>query len=471
MKSFTIAVILFLVYACSSVQCSPGKSSHPQSPEKIAWDPFLDTLQQRTLQFFLDAAEPSNGLLPDRWPASGSPSSIASVGFGLTAYPIAVERGLIKREEAGKRVLKTLRYLFDLPQDQHANRGGYKGFFYHFITMKDATRMWNSELSTIDTGLLMAGALCCMSYFDGKDSLETDIRSIADTLYRRVDWKWAMAGKNGIALGWTPENGFDPGQWRGYDEAMILHILALGSPTHPVPESVWDVWTTTYLWAKFRGEGFVSFAPLFGHQFSHCWIDYRGIKDLYMVAKGIDYFENSRRATITQHSYAEENPNHWRDYSDSIWGLTACDGPGNSPLTIDGIKRTFEGYAARGVSIDWSNDDGTIAPTAAASSIVFTPELSIPAVKAIRAKYDTLVFRKYGFIDAFNRTHVTKSAPQGWFDSDYLGIDQGPIAIMIENLRSEFVWNLMKKNPYIVRGLQRAGFKGGWLDTVKTGGK
>jgi hypothetical protein len=457
-------VVLIICIAINLVGC---KESHHQLDKTgttpASWDPFLDTLQVRTLRFFLETTDVSTGLTPDRWP-SPSPSSIAAVGFALTAYPIAVERGVIARQEATQRVLNTLRFFWQLPQhDQPQNVAGYKGFFYHFLKIPAGTREWNCELSTIDTALLLAGVLFCQSYFGQNSNDEQTIRALADSLYLRVDWKWAMADTNGIRTSWRPERGFGKYIWDGYDEAMIIYFLALASPTHPVPASVWQAWTAPYVWAKYDGMELVSFGPLFGHQYSHCWIDFRGIRDAYMKAKGLDYFENSRRATYAQQAYARENAGKWRDYSENIWGFTACDGPEDTAFVVDGKERKFWTYRARGVSFDWVEDDGTIAPTAAGGSVAFAPEICIPALKAIREKYHTRVWQEYGFIDAFNPTFITPRTLNGWFDHDYLGIDQGPIVIMIENLRNGFVWNVMKKNPYLVKGLQRAGFDGGWL--------
>lgn len=432
----------------------------------FAWDPFLDSLQTRTLNFFLETTDRATGLAPDRWP-SNSPSSIAAVGFALTAYPISVERKLITREEAAQRTLNTLRFFWQLPQSDHPAASGYKGFFYHFLKMPSGAREWKCELSTIDTALLLSGVLFCQSYFDAAPEAEREIRALADSLYLRVDWQWAMADTNGIKTSWHPERGFGKYIWDGYDEAMILYFLALGSPTHPVPESVWQTWTKPYVWAEYYDLEFVSFGPLFGHQYSHCWIDFRALQDEYMRAKGLDYFENSRRATYSQHAYAKENPHRYRDYAENIWGWTACDGPKDTTFAVDGRERNFWSYRARGVSFDWIEDDGTIAPTATGGSVAFAPEICVPALKAMRTKYDTLLWKEYGFLDSFNPTYITPKFPNGWFDHDYLGIDQGPIAIMIENLRSGFVWKVMKKNPHVVRGLRRAGFTGGWLEQAK----
>jgi hypothetical protein len=259
---------------------------------------------------------------------------------------------------------------------------------------------------------------------------------------------------------------------------MLLYVLALGSPTHAVEPAAWDAFTNTYEWADFYGQEHLVFSPLFGHQYSHVWIDFRHIQDAYMRGKGIDYFENSRRATYAQREYAIDNPAGWRDYGPDIWGLTACDGPANVRVSFGGQERQFHSYSARGASPRDINDDGTIAPTAAGGSIPFAPEICIPALQAMYQRYGDTLFGKYGFLDAFNASftfrdvelsHGRLADGLGWVDSDYLGIDQGPILLMIENYRSEFIWKLMQKSPYIRTGLQRAGFTGGWLEAMHGG--
>ena len=395
-------------------------------------------------------------MIPDRAPTP-SFSSIAAVGFGLTAYGVGAERGYVTRDEAAKRTLATLQSLLAMKQGAEP-RGvsGYKGFFYHFLDMQTAERFKTVELSTVDTALLIAGALFSQSYFDRDNATEKSIRDAAEALYERVDWAWEEARPPAISMGWTPEEGFHTYDWRGYNEAMIVIILALGSPTHPVDAGAWAEYHKTDKWGTFYGQQHLLFAPLFGHQYSHIWIDFRGIQDANMRGHGIDYFENSRRAAIAQHAYAVDNPNRWRDYGDTIWGLTACDGPQDATLTIDGRVRTFHTYHARGATEGDIRDDGTIAPTAAVSSIAFAPELAIPAMREMKRRYGDKLYSKYGFLDAFNPTLQ-------WFDVDYLGIDQGPIVAMIENYRSGLVWKTMRKNPHIVRGMRRAGFTGGWL--------
>jgi hypothetical protein len=415
----------------------------------------IDDLERRTFRWFWETANQQTWLVPDRWPTQ-SFSSIAAVGFGLAAYAIGAERGYVTREQARDRVRATLQSLLTMPQGPQAtNVTAYRGFFYHFLDMGTGSRYKQVELSTIDSTWLFAGALFCQSYFDGDDPAEKAIRDAAEQLYERAEWDWAQPRPPAITMGWYPESGFHTYDWQGYNEAMMVIILALGSPTHPVDAAAWNEYTRTYKWGEFYGQQHVLFAPLFGHQYTQMFIDFRGIKDAYMRDKGIDYFENSRRATLSQHAYAIENPGRWKDYGENLWGLTACDGPGDE--TIDG--RTYHGYTARGATAGDIRDDGTIAPTAAASSIPFTPEISIAAIAEMQQRYGTRLYRQYGFADAFNPTYKN-----GWFDVDYLGIDQGPIIAMIENYRSGLVWERMKKNPHVVRGLKRAGFTGGWLE-------
>jgi len=438
------ALCLLSLLACTHAARVPAKGA------------LLDDVEQRTFHYFWDLADPRTYLIPDRAPTP-SFSSIAAVGFGLTAYGIGAERGYVTREAAAERTLKTLQSLLAMKQGPEP-RGvsGYKGFFYHFLDMQTAERFKTVELSTVDTSLMIAGALFAQSYFDRDNATERAIRGAAEQLYERVEWNWEEARPPAISMGWTPEEGFHTYDWRGYNEAMIVVILALGSPTHPVDPSAWSEYHKTDRWGTFYGQEHFLFAPLFGHQYSHVWIDFRGIQDANNRSHGIDYFENSRRATLAQHAYAVENPNGWRDYGDKIWGLTACDGPKDATVTIDGRERTFHTYHARGATAGDIRDDGTIAPTAAVSSIAFTPELAIPAMTEMSRRYGDRLYSKYGFVDAFNPT-------LDWFDVDYLGIDQGPIIAMIENHRSELVWKTMRRNPHIVRGLKRAGFSGGWL--------
>lgn len=452
MKKFLI-LFFSVLFVCSCEK--PAKEVNLQSK------PFLDSLSRDTFGFFWELADTTTGNLPDRWPTP-SFSSIASTGFGLTSYIIGVERGYITRQQAAERVLKTLLFFHHSPKgDASTGVTGYKGFFYHFIDMRKGDRFRDVELSTIDTGLLMMGFLSCQTYFDGNTETEKKIRDTSDALYQSVEWDWAMNGKEVMSMGWKPESGFLDATWQGYNEAMLLYILAIASPTHPIPTQTWKSWTKTYQWGTYYQQEHINFGPLFGHQYSHTWIDFKGVQDEYMSAKGIDYFENSRRATYANRAYCINNPGGYIGYGENVWGLTACDGPGNEGKVNTNIS--FEGYSARGAAQWYVNDDGTIAPTAAGGSIPFAPEICIPALRQMKKQFGARLYGKYGFTDAFNLTIEREGGEREWFDQDYLGIDQGPILIQLENYQSGFVWNLMKKNKYIVNGLKKAGFKGGWL--------
>jgi hypothetical protein len=462
---FVAALLLALFTGCATVS-SPAKhlafSDLPNDQRA-----FLDSLEHRTFRFFWERTDSTTGLTPDRWPTE-SFSSIAAVGFALTAYPIGAERGYVPREAAARRTLATLRWFLRAPSDTSiAGATGYRGIYYHFLVPETGLRFKDVELSTQDTALLLAGVLFCGSYFDRASGEEPAIRAAADSLYARADWQWASPRAPLIGHGWDPEKGFLPYDWRGWNETAILHILALGSPTYPVAPQAWREYTEKYEWGTFEGQNYLGFAPLFGHQYSHVWIDFRGIRDSAMTAHDTDYFENSRRATLAQRSYAMRNPRKFAGYGDGLWGLTACDGPTDS--TIGSVE--FHTYSARGACFTRIEDDGTVAPTAIGGSVPFAPEVTIPALLAMRRKYGPALYREYGFIDALNPSFPAAGRPRmganwgglGWFDTDYLGIDQGPILAMIENYRSDLVWKTMRRNPYIRRGLERAGFKGGWL--------
>ena len=447
----------------------PALASRPMLP------PLFDDIERRTFEFFWATANPSNGLLPDRHPRP-SPASVGAIGFALTSYVIGADRRFITREQARQRVLSTVRFFRDAPQGPQARgTSGYKGFFYHFLDMKTGTRAGPSELSTIDTALLLAGLLHAQAHFDGSHPDEVEIRAGADAIYQRVDWKWAQVRGQLISISWSPEEGLARYDWGGYNEAMLVLLLALGSPTHPVDASAWSAWSETHdaAWSRFMGYDYLAFAPLFGHQYSHAWIDFRGIQDATMRRRGIDYFENSRRATYAQRAYAIVNPKGWTDYGANVWGFTACDGPGwLHDSDRRGRGRFFLDYRARGTGLATTVDDGTIAPTAALSSLPFAPEIVIPAIEEMHARFGNFIYSRYGFLDSFNRSFTTVDAKLsdgrvdadfGWVATDYLGIDQGPILAMIGNYRNELVWNDMRKCLPLRRGLERAGFRGGWL--------
>jgi len=448
-----------------------GDAARPELP------PLFANIERRTFDYFLETTNADNGLAPDRYPSNPF-ASIAATGFALTAYPVGVEHGWMTRTEAAQRTLMTLRFLHDLPMsDAASGTAGYKGFYYHFLDLQTGVRFspW-VELSSVDTGLLMMGVLFAQSYYSADTPQEQEIRSIADELYRRIEWTFMQRNRPLLSMGWHPESGFIADHWQGYNEAAFLYILALGSPTYPLEPEAWNAWTRSYDkdWGMFYGHEYLAFGPLFGHQYSHVWIDFNGIQDDYMRQKGIDYFINSRRATLAQREYAIANPMRWREYGKDIWGLTAGDGPQNIRQPYNGEEREFRAYSARGAGLSDHFDDGTIVPSAALSSLPFAPEAVIPAGLAMHRRYGDVLYGRYGFLDAFNpsfRYPVPLASGQvlegrGWFASDHLGIDQGPILAGIANYRNGFIWNVMKHNPYIRQGLTRAGFRGGWLDAA-----
>ena len=430
---------------------------------KVIRDVALDKLQRDTFGYFLEETNRGNGLVPDST-REGSPSSITAVGFALAAYALGAERGFITRGQAIERVLTTLRFFWGSPQGAEPDATGYKGFFYHFLDMQTGRRAWECELSTIDTTFLLAGALAAAAYFDREADDELEIRTLADALYRRVDWGWARNGGLTVTHGWRPEHGFLRYRWQGYNEAILLYVLGLGSPTHPLPEASYREWTRMYRWKKLYGHPFLYAGPLFLHQFSHIWIDFRGIQDAYMRERGSDYFENSRQATYAQQQYAIRNPKGFTGYGEFCWGLTASDGPGPATRLIGGLRRRFYDYAAR--SVPYGPDDGTIAPWAAVASLPFAPEIVLPTIRYFDEHYPQMT-SKYGLKCSFNPTFRDGPRPgSGWHSSGYYGIDQGPIVLMIENHGSGFLWDLMKRSPYLVTGLRRAGFTNGWLSTT-----
>ena len=423
-----------------------------------------EVLKQKTFDYFWKLASTTNYQIPDRYPTLTF-SSIAATGFGLSSYIAGVEYKFVSREKAAERVVNTLEYLWKLPQgDAKTNVSGYKGFFYHFLNLHDATRFKDVELSSIDTGLLMAGVLSVQSYFDQPEATEKRIRQLADSLYLRVDWQWMMNEHAHMSMGWRPEHGFINSEWKGYNEAMVLLIMAIGSPTHNISTDAWQAWCDSYDWDEYQNETYIQFDPLFGHQYSHIWIDFKGIQDSYTASKEIDYFENSKRATRANRKYCISNPQGNIGYGENCWGLTACDGPYNGKKMINGKVKEFFDYRARGADKNNVVDDGTIAPTAAGGSMPFLPIESEAALKYMWETYNKDLIGEFGFKDAFNPTYTDMLHPNGWFDIDYLGIDQGPILLQMANHETGIIWKTMKKNPYIVSGLKKAGFKNGWLE-------
>jgi len=428
------------------------------SSEQSMNEQTLDQLQRAAFGYFLQAVNPINGLIADT-SRENSPSSIAVVGFALSTYPVAVERGWMARATAVERSLATLRFFHGSDQSGSPGATGFKGFYYHFLDMHTGARVWRSELSMIDSALLIAGALTSGKYFTANTADEIQLRELADALYRRVEWSWAQNGRATINHGWKPESGFLHYGWDGYSEAIVLYVLALGSPTHPIGGDCYHAWTATYQWEHLYGYDFLYAGPLFVHQFSHAWIDFRGIRDRFMREKRCDYFENSRRATAVQREYARRNPHEFAGYDDNCWGLTACDGPSNQlPELANGRRRLF-GYAARGVP--YGPDDGTLSGWAALASLPFAPEIALCAARNMLQRYPEMLPAQQ-YASSFNPT-LASADRSAWVSAGHFGLDQGIVVMMLENHRTQLIWRLMRDCPYVGTGLRRAGFRGGWL--------
>jgi hypothetical protein len=417
-------------------------------------------LQHHAFEYFLLETNPANGLVADR-SEPGAPASIASVGFALAVYPVGVERGWMTRADATKRTLALMRFFWTSPQGTAPDATGHNGFYYHFLDMTTGRRAGLCELSTVDTSFLLAGMLAAAAFFHQDSEDEQEIRTLADALYRRADWPWACNGGATVTHGWNPESGFLPYRWEGYDEAVLLYVLGLGSPTHPLPAESYAAWASTYQWKKIYGYEFVYGGSLFIHQYSHIWVDFRGIQDAFARDKGIDYCENSRRATYVQREYAIRNHLEFAGYGENFWGLTASDGPGWTTRKIHGIERSFFGYVARGAP--YGPDDGTVAPWAVVASLPFAPEIVLPTIQHFQDVYPQIT-GQYCLRCSFNLSFSNEvDGDAGWTSPSHFGINLGPVVLMCENYRSGLLWRLMRACPCIVTGLRRAGFRNGWL--------
>ncbi len=435
----------------------------PHLNPQAAESELLHNLRLAIVDYYLNESNPRNGLIADK-NEPGSFSSIAAVGMGLSVYVVAVEGGIMSRADAIDRTLALVRFLHSSPQGPEPTATGYKGFYYHFLDMQTGARAVECELSTVDTAIMMAGILTAAAYFTGDTEKEIELRKLADILYCRVDWQWALNGGTTITHGWKAESGFLPYRWAtGYSEAIILYTLALGSPTFPIDPQGYKEWIATFEWKTIYDIEYLYAGPLFIHQMSHLWLDFRGIHDDFNRNVGIDYFENSRRATLVHRQYGIENPLKFAHYGEYGWGLTASDGPGPAVVKVNGAERTFFGYEARGAP--FGPDDGTISPWAVATSVPFAPEIVIKTMRRIIEHLRSLGRNPYGgFIASFNPTYSDTSNLHAWTSPWIFGLNEGPILMMIENYHSGLIWNTIKHCPYIVKGLQRAGFRDGWLD-------
>ncbi|HVQ38775.1 MAG TPA: glucoamylase family protein [Pyrinomonadaceae bacterium] len=437
-----LSAVVILLLTCSSVFAQFRPSAATPAPASVASayklthadDLFLEDLERRSFQYFWDQADPETGLVPDRARMDGSAldeshrnvASIAATGFGLTAICIASERGWIDRTQARERTRNTLRFFA-------ARAIHERGWFYHWMDAKTGERRWKSEASSIDTALLLAGVLTARQYY--RDDLE--IVRLAQRIYERVDFRWMLNGHPLLlSHGWKPETGFLKPRWDTYSEATILLLLAIGSPTHSISPASWYA-----LWRdRYRYEGFAYFTtigvPLFMHQYSHAWVDYRGHRE--NQGDHIDYFENSVNATLAHRRFCMHLSHDFPGFGPDIWGITASD--------------SAKGYLAWGGPPRDPAIDGTVVPSAPGGSLMFTPEVTVAALRAMHAKFGNRIYGKYGFVDAFNPN-------TGWVDTDVIGINAGIILLSAENLRSENVWRWFMRNPEIPRAMLKVGLQ------------
>jgi len=411
----------------------PLALADPQQPVPAAPPPtstltyadrdFLYELECLTFRYFWEQANPATGLIKDRCNIrtadQGVVASIAATGFGLTALCIAEQEGFILRDQAIERVTTTLRSLWKkLPN--------HRGFFYHWANINTGERIWDSEISSVDTAILLCGVLTCREHFH-----DAEVTRIANEVFNRVDWTWLSEDTTLLAHGWTPEFGFIPVRWDFYSELMMMYLLALGSGSHPLRPETWNAWKRlTFEYDGLRYIG--SFAPLFVHQYSQAWFDFRGKRDRYA-----DYFQNSVIATDVHRRFCVELSAQFPTYSDDLWGITASD--------------SEKGYVIWGGPPAVGPIDGTVVPSASAGSLPFLPQPTMRVLRTIRSRHER-AWCQYGFVNAFNPI-------KNWYDSEVVGIDTGITMLMAENVRTGFVWNTFMRTPEAQRGMDRAGFK------------
>jgi hypothetical protein len=427
-RSFRRAFVLpLLVLSLIGQFVSPAYGRKVFSPRD---QPFLQELERRSFEYFWDQAGAPTGLVLDRTRTDGTPAdedhrtvaSIAATGFGLTALCIGVQRGWVSREQARERVRNTLRFFADRALQE-------RGWFYHWMDMNSGERRWNSEVSSIDTALLVAGVLTARQYF--RDDAE--IAELATRIYERIDFPWMLNGHPTLlSMGWRPETGFIKSRWDDYSEHAILYLMAIGSPSHPITREAWYAWKRN--WNQYAGYRYLGQTPLFTYQYSHAWVDFRGRREI----KGarIDYFQNSIKATLAHRQFCIDLAKDFPAYGPNVWGISASD--------------STKGYVAWGGPPRDPAIDGTVVPYASAGSLMFVPQLALAAIKTLRAKYGRHIYGRYGFADAFNPN-------TGWVDRDVIGIDLGITLLAVENSRSGNVWRWFMRNPEISNAMVRAG--------------
>lgn len=395
----------------------------PPSPFYQVDEAFLEELESAHFRFFWEQANPDTGIVRDRCnaitPDKSDLGSIAALGFGLTALCIGDKRGYIPHNEARGRALTSLRFMWKkLPN--------HRGFFYHWANVNTGERLWDSEVSSIDTAILLCGVLTCGAYFE-----HSEISELASMIFNRVDWSWLSEDTTLLPHGWRPETGFLQYRWDDYSEMMMMYLLGLGSTSYLLPAETWDAWKRQIF--EYNGvRYFSSFAPLFVHQYSQAWFDFRNKHDKYA-----DYFQNSITATRVHRQFCIDLASQFPSYSENLWGITASDSP--------------RGYVVWGGPPATGPIDGTVVPCASGGSLPFLPQECLQVLQTIKNKYGKRAWSRYGFVDAFNPL-------TDWYDTDVIGIDVGITMLMAENARTGFVWETFMKNPAAQRGMKRAGF-------------
>jgi hypothetical protein len=427
-------IILILSQLSGSVECvaSPGVRETERRRLSRSDDVFLEDLSRRLFRYFGEQADPTTGLVLDRARTDGSPhderhrniASIAATGFGLTALCIAAQRGWVQQREARDRVRNTLRFFYERAPQKN-------GWFYHWMDSQTGERRWESEVSSIDTALLLAGILTARQCFNS----DAEINRLAAEIYRRIDFSWMLNGDPLlVSHGWKPESGFIKSRWDNYSEHCILYLLAIGSSTHPIPPESWYAWRRPAY--TYDGSTFITGGPLFIHQYSHAWVDFRGLQD--SRPPHTDYFANSVAVTRAHRAFCMDLSKEFPGYSAKVWGITASD--------------SIKGY------VDWSGPprdsriDGTVVPAAPGGSLMFAPDIALPALRTMRERFGDRIYGRYGFADAFNPN-------TGWVDTDVIGISVGITLLSAENLRTGEVWRWFMNNPEIPAALKLAGLR------------
>ncbi len=418
-----LGLVLFAAMAEAKDGFRVGSGEAGVTPDDVV---FVEEIERRAVLYFVEQTEPATGLTRDRAPAEGGarsvPASIAATGFALTAWCIADARGWLPPGEAVERVRTTLRFLLERVEHE-------RGWVYHFVDTETGRRAWASEASTIDTALLLKGAIAAREYFD-----DAEVRELANALYARIDWRWALNGGTTLTHGWKPESGFISWRWDSYSELLGLYLLGIGAPANALPPEAWNAWRREPV-VNYGGRTFVDCGPLFTHQFAHAWFDFREQRDRH-----IDYWQNSIEATLAQREWFAEQAGRFPKWADGVWGLTASD--------------SASGYVAWGGPGGNAAElaDGTVVPCAPGGSLPFAPRECLSALKQMRAIGGEAVWRRYGFVDAFN-------PETGWVSPDVIGIDVGIMLLMAENLRSGLVWRVFMRAPEVKRGMWLAGFR------------